>query len=309
MNGIPSLAGICRFYRSQSQERARVSAYDTRAAGSLNNVMMKRTYLSSSSPFTTDILYNLNVDQSSDGMQQDTYSENNYQTSKLTSRLRASDRIGIDSEDAIGPQNRPLGTLNPMMDRTVAMEGNGMYSTYSGQSNSKALRNKSHVTGEHVARLQADAYTNIYDKERGKASKNRPKSGGIYGLLLKSNLEASEGCSQGLQKALLSGFGNSSSLVDRSASIELQDINENISHDSSVCGTGLIKSSPNSIIGNQDDSPSKLSNRDDKGRGIGAVNSHSSAQLLNCTFLRIVDPTHDSPSDPTLTASSSSSSI
>ena len=303
-NGIASLAGICKSYRSQSQsqERARVSAYDTRGAGTLNNVMMKRTYLSSSSPFITDStygLYDLNVDQCSDGTQQDTYSKNNYQTSELTSRLRAGDRTGIDSEDPMGPQNRPLGTLNPMMDRTVAMEGNGMYSTYSGQNNSKALRNKSHVTGEQVARLQADAYTNSSDKDRGKASKNKPKSGGIYGLLLKSGIEGSEGCSQGQQKAFLSG--NSSFFVDRSASIESQD-------DSSVCGTGLIKSSPNSAIGNQDDSPCKLSNRDGKGRAIRAISSHSSAQLLNSTFLRIADPTHSSPSDPTLKASSSSSS-
>ena len=322
LNGIPSLAGICKSYRSQSQERARVSPYDTRAVGTLKNVMMKRPYLPSSSPFTSDIsygLYGLNVDQCSDGTQQDTYSDNNYQTRKLTSRLRAGDRIGIDSDDPMGPQNRPLGTLNPMMDRTVAMEGNGMYSTYSGQNNSKALRNKSHVTGEHVARLQADAYTNSYDKDRGKASKNKPKSGGIYGLLLKSGIEGSEVCSQGQQKASLSG--NISFPVDKSASIELEDVYENISNDSSVYGAGLMKSSPNSVIGtgliksshnsvigNQGDSPSKLSNRDDKGRGIGAVTSHSSAQLLNSSFSRIADPTHVSPSDSTLKASSSSCS-
>lgn len=288
---IPALIAICRSYRSQ--ERARASAYDIKATTTQHG---RRAYLHPSNPFTTDTT---------------AISEDITQLKKLMPRLKGSDRIGVDGDgdgdgagyESVfkGSQDRPVGTLNPMMDRAVAVECNGMYSTYSGQNASKALRNKSNTTVERAGagRLQADAYSNSHDRDREKSMKNKPKSGGIYGLLLKSGLEGSEGDIQGQHAALLLSSSNSSNAsAGRSVSIELPDLCDNMSHDSSGCGTGLMKSSPISVTSTHDDSPSLLSNRDDNGRGTAAVSSYSSAQILNptATASRSTDLTHGSSS-------------
>jgi zinc-finger of a C2HC-type len=286
---IPALVAICRAYRSQ--ERARVAAYDIKATTTQHG---RRAYLHPSNPFTTDTM---------------AISEDTTQFKKLMPRLKGSDRIGVDGDgdgagyESVlkGSQDRPVGTLNPMMDRAVAVECNGMYSTYSGQNASKALRNKSNTTVERAGagRLQADAYSNSHERDREKSMKSKPKSGGIYGLLLKSGMEGSEGDIQGQHAAMLLSSSNSSNAsAGRSVSIELPDLFDNTSHDSSGCGTGFIKSSPISVTGTHDDSPSMLSNRDDKGRGTAAVSSYSSAQILNptSTASRAADLTHGSSS-------------
>ena len=304
---IPALVAICRSYRAQ--ERARVSAYDIDATTIQHG---RRAYLHPSNPFTTDTLAS---------------SEDIAQITKLMPRLKDSDRIGIDGDGAgydvmhesalKGQQDRPVGTLNPIMDRAVAIECNGMYSTYSGQNATKALRNKSKNTVEHAGagRLEADAYSNSNERDRDKSTKNKPKSGGIYGLLLKSGLEGFEGGTQGQHAAMLLSSSNSSSAsVGRSVSIELPDLYDNMSHDSSECGTGLVKSSPSSLTGTHDDSPSILSNRGDKGRVTAAVSSYSSAQILNPTVSRVTDLAHgnssgSSSSGSTHKASPSSSEV
>jgi zinc-finger of a C2HC-type len=290
---IPALVAICRAYRSQ--ERVRVAAYDIKATTTQHS---RRAYLHPSNPFTTDTM---------------AISEDINQFQKSIPRLKGSDRIGVDGDSdgdgdgagyesvPKGSQDRPVGTLNPMIDNAVAVECNGMFSTYSGQNASKALRNKSNTTVERAGagRLQADAYSNSYERDREKSMKNKPKSGGIYGLLLKSGMEGSEGGIQGQHAAMLLSSSNSSSAsTGRSVSIELPDLYDNMSHDSSGYGTGLMKSSPISVTGTLDDSPSILSNRDDKGRGTAGVSSYSSAQILTptATASRATDITHGSSS-------------
>jgi zinc-finger of a C2HC-type len=294
---IPALVTICRAYRSQ--ERARASTYDIKATTTQHG---KRAYLHPSNPFTTDTM---------------AISEETTQFNKLMPRLNGSDRIGMDGDGAgydvmhgsalNGQLDRPVGTLNPMVDRAVAVECNGMYSTYSGQNATKALRNKSNTTVERAGagRLQADAYSNSHERDRDKSTKSKPKSGGIYGLLLKSGMEGSEGGIQGQHAALLLSSSNSSSAsAGRSVSIDLPDLYDNMSQDSSGCGTGLMKSSPISVTGTHDDSPSMLSNQDDKGRGNAAASSYSSAQILNPTG---TDLTHGSSSGSICSSSSSGS--
>ena len=286
---VPALIAICRAYRSQ--ERARASAYDIKATSTQHG---RRAYLHPANSFTTDTM---------------AISEDTTQFKKLMPRLKGSDRIGADGDaDADGAgyesvlkgsQDRPVGTLNPMMDRAVAVECNGMYSTYSGQNAFTALRNKSNTTVERAGagRLQADAYSNSHERDREKSMKNKPKSGGIYGLLLKSGLEDSEEGRQGQHAAMLLSSSNSSNAsAGRSVSIELPDLYDHMSHDSSGCGTGLMKISPISVTGTHDDSPSMLSNRDDKGRGTAAVSSYSSAQIFHPAASRATDLTHGSSS-------------